>query len=374
MTRRARTDSRYRRYMVQRISWLMVLAACGGSTKGTAPPVEPTANASSTEQPAAGTTSPTAPAETPSSAPTPACIERSSQLGAAMRELAAAQPGFLPMVQGITAPVSASAKPIDTRGVVIAVTRDGAMFSQGYPLASIGEVREYLEQIHRQALEKTILDGGTAADATVPLYIWADRTTPIRTVAAVAAAVDPEPPKPAKAGKKAAKPAAPDDDPPPPEEEDITTARQQAIQAARDAGLIGPGGGKRPPAFALRLVVTSADHTPALAADIAAKLPPTEPAATQHVVDQLKRSIGSCAPIITALGTATLGGTPAKEAAKLIAEVPAGLTACQCKVADLDGFEWGVRAWFGAWAPPLRWIDVPKLKATDKRPIGKLIK
>lgn len=358
------------------MSWLVALAACGRSTKPAAPE-RAVAPVSAQPQPETTPTTSAPALSAPDAPPRDSeCLEWSSRLAAELRDLAAAQPGFLPMVQGITAPVSAAAKPVDTRGVVIAVRRDGAMFMQGYQLASISEVREYLEQVHRQVLEKTIMDGGTAADATVPLYVWADRNTPARTVAAVVAAVDPEPPRPAKAGKKGAKPAPPGDDPPPPpEDEDQAAARQQAIQAARDAGILGPDDGKRPPAFTVRLVVTSAgNNAPAGAADITAKLPASEPEATKLVVAELKSSIGSCAPIMTALGTVTLAGTPAKEAAKLVAEVPAGLSACHCKVANRDGLEWGLRAWFGAWAPSLSWVEPPKLKATDKRPIGKLIK
>lgn len=107
-------------------------------------------------------------------------------------------------------------------------------------------------------------------------------------------------------------------------------------------------------------------------------MPPSEPESTKFVVDTLKSAIGSCAPIITALGTSGIAGTPdtpEREVVKLIAEVPAGLTSCQCKVASADDLTTGMRLWFGAWAPSLQWIELPKkLKATDKQPISKYVK
>jgi hypothetical protein len=247
--------------------------------------------------------------------------------------------------------------------------------------------REWLDQIHRSALEKTFMDGGTAADATVPLYIWADRATPASALAALAevATLDPKPAKGAKAGK-GPKPSdvADKDDPPPPEEPEdppppnLTkkekAERAEAIQAAKDAGIIGQTGGKRPPPFLVRLLVTSMDNATPLSADVGAKLPASEPESTKYVVDLLKSSIGSCDAIMTTLGTAGLAGTPDKEAAKLVAEIPAGLLKCQCNVASVPNLELGMRQWFGAWAPSLQWIDLPKVTAKDKRPISKLVK
>jgi hypothetical protein len=111
-----------------------------------------------------------------------------------------------------------------------------------------------------------------------------------------------------------------------------------------------------------------------LDATIGARLPANEPAGSDYVVALLKASIGTCGPVIVALGTASAAGTPAKEAAKLISEIPTGLIECGCKLASSDDFATGMRLWFGAWAPALRWIELPTLKANDKKPIGKLVK
>lgn len=292
-------------------------------------------------------------------------------------------------MRGIHAPVSKAAKPVDKPGVVVAIAADGAMYMQGYRFVDgLQGVAEYLEDTWRRAVEKTLLDGGTAADAVMPLYIWADRAVPARTVAEVAALADAEkrgkvayPPRKAPAKGPGKQPALadrppPDDDPPPPEEDNSpAAARQQAIQAARDAGLIGGKPAQRPPHFLARLIVTSTDKPTALDASLGATLPASEPEASQAVVDQLKMAIGtSCDPIMTTLGTVSLEGTPEKQTAKLVADLPAGLLSCNCKVASAEGLATGMRLWFGAWAPPLQWIEVPKIKTTDKQPIGKRVK
>jgi hypothetical protein len=283
------------------------------------------------------------------------CAEQAAHLGAELRDLAATQPGFLPLVQGITAPVTSTAKPVDTRGVVVAVTRDGGIFAQGYKLDSDRDARDYLEHLHRNALENTVMAGGTPADATIPLYIWADAAATIRAVAAVAAAVEPEPARPTKSTKQKLTP-------------EQQEARKQAIEQARAAGILGKG--KRIPAFTVRLIVTGPDPALPPAAEPPAM---SEPEASRQLADQLKAAIGTCGPIITSIGMASLEGVPAKEAEKLVTGVPTGLQSCDCKVADLAALTSGLYMWFGAWAPSLRWIELPKLKATDKRPIGQLV-
>jgi hypothetical protein len=315
---------------------VLLVCACGGSGTSSAPTPAPTEAA------------PRA-AAAPHGAAT-GCADRVAGLAAQLRELAAAQPGFLPLVPGIIAPVTSTARPVDTRGIVIAVTRDGRMFRQGQELAA-GDVRAYLERVHRTALETTLMmNGGTAADATMPLYLWADAGTPIRPVAAIAAAVEPEPAK--RWDTKLT-----------PEEEQT---RKEAIEAARAAGILGDSSAERPAPFVLRLIVTSSQSA-------APSLPESEPEATRHLGDQLKAAIGMCAPIITAIVDASREGVPAKETEKLATGIPRGLASCSCKVADMAALTAGLRTWFGAWAPSLRWIELPKLGATDQRPIRQLV-
>lgn len=314
------------------------------------------------------------------------------KLASAMRDLSAAQPGFLPIVQGIKAPVSRAAKAIDKRGVVIAITKDGTMYSQGFLLPDLPYAGEYLEDLSRKAHEAVGLAGEPRESSSLPLYIWADRATPVKAIMGLAALADNpmillERRHKAAKGKANGNASAVDDDPPPPEEdesggtgtqmaldENQKAAREAAIQAAKDAGLLGEAS-KRLPAFYVRLIVTNADGVGPINGGISTKLPPREPESTKFVVDILKSAIGTCAPVMTALGTSGLAGTPEKEVAKLVAEVPAGLTSCQCKVANADDLMTGMRLWFGGWAPSLQWIELPtKLKATDKKPIGTYVK
>jgi hypothetical protein len=255
------------------------------------------------------------------------CTEQVARLGSELHDLAAAQPGFLPLVQGIKAPVTSTAQPVDRRGIVVAVTRDGEIFRDGGKLATTGELRDYLELAHRRALEDTLMDGGTRADATVPLYIWADAATPIRTVAAVAAAVEPAPEKPAQSE-------------PTPEEKQ---ARKQAIEEARAAGILG---GDQPPAFTVRLIVTSPDSA-SQPAPAAASVPASEPDATRRLVDQLRTAIGTCGPIIAVFATASAKGVPARQAETFVTDLPRGLQSCDCKVTDLDELTSGLHTWFG---------------------------
>lgn len=327
----------------------MLLSACSGSTPPAARPgpAEAARPATATPEPASS------PRDAASASST--CAEQTARLGTQLRELAAAQPGFLPLLPSIKAPVTSTARPVDTRGVVVAVTRDGKLFIQGYELASTRDLRDYLEQVHRTALEKTVMGGGTAADATLPLYVWADAATPVRAVASVAAALEPEPAKPKPKPKLT------------PEQERV---RKQAIEQARAAGILGTGPGTNPPAFTVRLIVTSPDSVSPPAPSLPGA---SDPEATRLLVDQLKTAIGTCEPILTALATVSLEGVPAKEAEKLVTGIPAGLGSCECKVGNLDALTSGLRTWFGAWAPSLRWIELPKLAATDQRPIGQLV-
>lgn len=280
----------------------------------------------------------------------------------------------MPIVQGINAPSVTGAQPIKERGWVIAVARDGSMFVQGHRFEKtastsvVEDVRNYTDAMFKNALEKHVMGGGSTRDFSVPLYIWADRDTPARVVAELVAYADPEGPWPARPGATHVRSG---DDPPPPEEEDVKAARKQAIEEARKAGIIGKPAEARPSRVPIRLLVTAEGAQPA--AGMAANWPPNEPESTNKIVLQLRAGIGSCAAIITTMATASIEGLPAKEADKLANEVPDGLVSCECKLADVDAFEGGMRALFGAWAPSLSWVAMPTLDLKDKRTIGKAL-
>jgi len=186
------------------------------------------------------------------------------------------------------------------------------------------------------------------------LYTWTDAATPIRTVAAVAATVKPAPKKPTRSTLT-------------PEQKQ---ARKQAIEEARAAGILDDGSGERPPAFTVRLIATSPDGPSQPAA---AAVPAGDPDPIRRLVDQLRSAIGTCEPIMAVFVTASAEGVPAKQAEQFVTDLPRGLQSCDCKVADLDALTSGRRTRFGAWAPARRWIELPKLDATDQRPISKLV-
>jgi hypothetical protein len=259
-----------------------------------------------------------------SSTPSPArsagsCGDRAAQLDKRLHELATATPGFLPVARDLTAPTSPSAKAFDQRGFVVAVAKDGTISVPAYRFARLEDLRNYLDEKSTDALEKNGLAGGTSKDVKLALYIWADRDTPIATVASV-----------------------------------LATAA-----ATSDHWLP-------------RLVVTGTATTPANPA-VAAKLPASEPDATRFLANQLRTAMGECKPMIMALATSTSEGLPQRETEQLAQGVPAGYAECNCTIPDARAFEEGIQAWFGAWAPPLAWVDMPKLDATDHQPIGKLV-
>lgn len=311
------------------------------------------------------------------------CAKRGELLSTELRELAKTKPGFLPIVQGINAPSTKGAQPIQERGWVLAVTRDGGIFIQGHRFEKtehttvIEDVRNYTDSMFKNALEKHVMGGGSGRDLSVPLYIWADRDAPARVIAELVAFANPEGPWPPRPAGAKDKPSSGDDppppmvdDPPPLEEddEDMQAARKEAIEQARKAGILGkPGDDPRPPRVPMRLLVAT-DGKPAGTTS----LPATEPESTTKLVEQLKTAVGDCAAIITTMGTSSLEGLPMKEAEKLATDIPAGLVSCGCKP-DVDALATGMRTWFGAWAPALSWIEMPAIDAKDTRTIGQLL-
>jgi hypothetical protein len=322
---------------------------------------------------------PKATPSTPATAPaTGDCATRAAKLETELRELATTRPGFLPLVQGIDAPSAKGAQPTTERGWVIAVARDGSVSVQGHRFdktdstSVIEDVRSYTDSMFKVALEKHVMGGGSGRDLSIPLYLWVDRNAPASLVAELVAYANPEGPWPPRAKTKPTGDDPPPllDDPPPPEEdEDPSEARKQAIEAAKQAGILGKPGDTPPPRrVPIRLLVAS-DGAPPPATST---LPPSEPASTTKLVEQLKAAVGACAPIITTMGTASLEGVPAKEAAVLAKDIPAGLVSCGCK-GDVDALSAGMRTWFGASAPRLSWIAVPPLDPKDTRTIGAVV-
>jgi hypothetical protein len=300
----------------------LVLVGCNSKREQEAPSPHP---APPTSPPPAKTTE-TKPEPTPAPAAGGECADRSARLDKRLHELAAATPGFLPKVDKLEAPAAAAGKPFDSRGFVVAVAKDGTTYVQGEHFKTAQELGRYLDAMNKSALEKHVMAGGSSKDAVFPLYIWADREAAASAVAGV-----------------------------------LATAEANGSH------------------WSPRLVVAgakpaTAPEVSAKASAVAAKLPPSEPEATKYIADQLKAAMGECKDLIMSLATSTLEGVPQKQSDKLVADIPAGLAKCECKIPDPDVFEWGMHAWFGAWAPALAWVDMPKLAKTDKTALGKLVK
>jgi biopolymer transport protein ExbD len=307
--------------LMRGLSIAVLLVACGKTDKEAPKETPPTPPAPPPAQ-TAKIDAAAAPAPSP-------CADRAAALGKRLSELAAATPGFMPMQKDINAPESAAGKPVAKRGFVIGVGKDGKMYAQGQRFKDIKEVGQYLDAMNKSALEKYLLAGGSSKDAKFPIYIWADRDTPAAKVA------------------------------------DVLTAAEGAGMHW-ELGLLVAGKAAAP--------AGDAKPSDAIAA-IAAKMPASEPEATKYLVDELKKGLGdTCSAIITPLATASMEGVPGKDSDKLVKEVPAGLVKCECKLPNVDVFEWGMHQWLGAAAPPLALVDMPKIAKGEKQSIGKLVK
>jgi hypothetical protein len=298
----------------------LLVAGCGKADKTKPAPAPEPAKGSQTAP------APEADAATPSPAAGGDCDARAAKLGARMKELAAATPGFAPILKDLNAPEAAAGKPFDERGFVVALAKDGTMYSENEKLPDLKTAEAYLDAMNKSALEQHVMGGGSTKDAKFAIYYWVDRDVSAGKLADLVAAAD-------KAGNHWT--------------HRILVAGKTALPAA---------------------------ELPAEVGAIAAKVPASPPDSIKYVVDQIKAAIGSCSDLITPLGTASLEGVPGKISDKLIAEVPIGLTKCGCDKVKVDLLEWGIGVWFGSSAPPLAWVDMPALKKGDKQPISKLVK
>lgn len=249
----------------------------------------------------------------------PACKARVDRLAQALRALAARSPGFLPIVRAIRTPSSAVAgRAFDQHGFVVAVTRDGAYVAAATSIDSAARAHDEIQSKSRHAVEDAAMGSADLDTFVFPIYVWADRDAP--------------------AGKVG-----------------------ELVAAARAANHH----------VEVRLLVAGAPEPAALTASpspLDAKLPASEPGSTLFVADTLKPQVAACAPMLKAFA---LG--PDDPSALALA-IPATLGACDCRLPDVDAFEWAVAQWFGVWAPPLAWIPPPAIAAGDKRPISALVK
>jgi hypothetical protein len=246
------------------------------------------------------------------------CPADADRVGKRLVDLKA--PGYMPALK-ISAPTAKASMSIDKRGFVIAVTKDGKLVVQGDAFKTTKDAELYLDSMWKMGLETHGLEG-SGGKAQVPLYVWVDKDTQAKHVAALVAIA-------AKAGD-----------------------------------------------FQVRLLVAGKDKAPAPtggAVAIAAKLPAKEPEGTKYLADQLKQQIANCAQAITVLGTSDVGHSMSKKY-NLADTMPKALKDCGCKVSKMDVFEWAIAEWYGAQGAGMSWVPIPKIEATEAQPISKFVK
>jgi len=253
-----------------------------------------------------------------------ACKDRVARLGNRLNALALATPGALPHVRGLRALEAAHGQPIDKRGHVVAVTRDGSVVVSGNWLDTVQAGRDYIAAVEKQGVEAALREQGPPPPW--PLYIWPDRDAPITVIADLLARVS-----------------------------DHWQPRL----------LVGGG-----------VAVAASDRElleqPTVRAT-AANLPGVEPDATTFVARELRTALGGCTPVFEVFVRSQKETEEARAADVLAKDVARALGACECRAADPDVFEWGMLATFGAYEPALRWIVVPKLVRRDRRTIGQIV-
>jgi hypothetical protein len=234
-------------------------------------------------------------------------------------------PGLMPRIPpDANPPVSARGKPIDAQGVVIAVLRDGKLAVGAGELTNADHAREHLGNEQSRAIGDALNHRGP--EHSWPLYVWADRDTPVSAVAELVRVISTQ--------------------------------------------------------WSLRLLVAADQPSPARDAELLArpsvkraidKFPKTEPEAMLAFAEQLKSSLAPCDELLMVLVKATTEAGPSTEGTVLATQVPRTVASCGCKLNDLDVFEYSILAMFGAFHQPLRWIDLPKLAPGDRRKIGDLV-
>jgi len=251
-----------------------------------------------------------------------ACKDRVARLGNRLGALVLTTPGAVPHVRGLRSLDSAHGQPIDARGSVLAVTRDGSVVVSGNWLDTVQAGRDYISAVEKKGVEDALREQGPPPPW--PLYIWPDRDAPIPVIADLVAGLSDH---------------------------------------WRPRLLVGGG-----------VAVAASDRElleqPSVRAT-AATLPGVEPDATTFIARELRTALAGCTPVFEVFVRSQK--EEARAADMLAKDVAPALGACDCRAADADVFEWGMLATFGAYEPPLRWIAIPKLARRDRRTIGQIV-
>jgi len=252
-----------------------------------------------------------------------ACKDRVARMGRRLGELARTVPGFLPHVRGLRTLESAHGQPIDGRGQVVAITRDGSLVLTGNWFDNVQAARDHVAALEKRGLDDAGREQGPPPPW--PLYVWPDRDAPVSVIADLLAGV-----------------------------------------SERWKPRLLVAGGVAVPASDRELL-----ELPSVRAT-AGQLPGVEPDATTFVATRMRGALGSgCQTVFEVFVQSSQAEGRASDV--LATQVAPALGACSCHVTDADVFEWGMLSTFGAYEPALRWVVVPKLARKDRRTIGQLV-
>ena len=240
------------------------------------------------------------------------CEARAKHLSDRLDTLAHEKPGSLPMVlPAVELPSSTEGKVIDAPGAVIVVTKNDEIYilDQHAPLARAGALfQELMEKPATQAESS-----GKGPRRPWTLYIWADRDTRAGTLTRIVGGFG-------------------------------------FNWAAR---LLVDGDAVRPPELTKagkQLADELAKHSPEEAVELRGKA--------------MRTAADPCKPLPGAYASTEAG--PVEELAMLAKKVPEAIVACRCNLSDWDTFEYAMLTIFGAFHPTPRWIELRKVKPTDK--------
>lgn len=102
-------------------------------------------------------------------------------------------------------------------------------------------------------------------------------------------------------------------------------------------------------------------------------LPKDPEAAMIARAQALRAAFDPCASMPMAFVNIDTEASPIVYTEALAQKIPAAMLECKCNMTDHDVFEYSVLSLMGAFLPPVKYVDLPKLAASDKRTVGELV-
>jgi len=233
----------------------------------------------------------------------PPCEVRAKRLTARLAALADEGPSRVFVPGDVTPIESDRGAHLDQRGPQVIVKRDGTVVFNGEPLGAIEtDLRD------RLAIEREIRPDVRA------LYVVADREAPASVLARVLAGI-PEGLEPR-----------------------LVVQGPRRPMLDYDTGLLRTASVK----------------------DFAAAVEREGPSQKAvFVAETMERAVGTCAPLMKAFG-GVAGLEPDGKMRFMAEAAPRAMLECQCKLADVDLFEYVMAALFDAYSAPVRWVPLPR--------------